>query len=260
MSDSCGEPGEAFRDADYAPEMVIIGPGEFIMGAPEHEEEEKADDNEGPPHRVGIAQPFALGKYVVTFEQFDYFVGASGYGHTPGDEGWGRGTRPVINVSWEDARAYVEWLSRETGETYRLVAEAEWEYACRAGTATLFSFGQAIHTDQANYAGIFGYGSGALGEYRKKTVPVGSFPANGFGLHEMHGNVCEWVEDCWNENYAGAPGDGGAWRSGDFSRRVLRGGCWFFRPWGLRSSVRLRYLADYRSHLFGFRVARTLAP
>ena len=116
----------------------------------------------------------------------------------------------MINVSWDEAKAYVGWLSRKTGERYRLLSEAEWEYAARAGTAGPFHFGSTISTDQANYDGNYTYGSGRKGVYRKKTVPVGSFPANGFGLHDVHGNVREWVEDCWHDSYAGAPTDGSA--------------------------------------------------
>ncbi len=250
------KPGDTFREANYTPEMVVIPPGEFMMGAPMNDEE--SERFESPQHRVEIAYPIALGKYAVTFEEFNHFVLVSGYRHEPEDNGWGRGKRPVVNVSWEDAQAYVEWLSAETGGKYRLPSESEWEYACRSGTTTSFYFGEEIQWDQANYASISADGSVGRGEYRKKTITVGTFPANGFGLHEMHGNVSEWVADCWNESYEGAPQDGSTWLSGDCSFRVLRGGSWFFRPWGLRSSVRLRYNADFRSHFFGFRVAQTL--
>ena len=152
---------------------------------------------------------------------------AAANGHRPDDRGWGRGRRPVINVSWEDAKTYVGWLSRETGERYRLLSEAEWEYAARAGTTGPFHFGARISTNKANYDGNYTYGSGRKGVYRRKTMPVGSFPANAFGLHDVHGNVYEWVEDCWHGSYAGAPTDESAWvRGGDCGERVLRGGSW----------------------------------
>ena len=161
-------------------------------------------------------------------------------GHRPDDRGWGRGNRPVINVSWEDAQRYVTWLTRRTGEAYRLLSESEWEYAARAGTTTPFHFGRTISTDQANYDGDYRYGTGRKGRDRKKTVPVGSFAANRFGLHDVHGNVWEWVQDCWNPSYHGAPRDGRAWERRDCSQRVLRGGSWLNEPWLLRSAIRNR--------------------
>ena len=155
-----------------------------------------------------IARPFAVGKFEVTFAEWDACLSGGGCSHRPGDAGWGRGKRPVINVSWNDAKAYVAWLSRQTGRAYRLLSEAEWEYAARAGTTTPFSTGRTITSDQANF------NSNRIGQYRQQTVPVGLFSANGFGLHDMHGNVAEWVEDCWHENYVGAPVDGSARTSG----------------------------------------------
>ena len=238
-------PGERFRDCAECPEMVVVPAGSFLMGSPESEEER--DDNEGPVHRVTIPAPFAVGTYEVTFEEWDACVAAGGCGgYRPKDYGWGRGRRPVINMIWEDAQAYVRWLSRKTGEEYRLLSEAEWEYAARAGTTTRYSFGDEITENDANYGG--------------GTQPVGSYRANGYGLYDMHGNVWEWVQDCWNGSYAGAPNNGEAWETGDCSRRVSRGGSWNFSSWNLRSANRswgqtgLRYFSD------GFRVARTLAP
>ena len=167
----------------------------------------------------------------------------------------------MINVSWDDAQQYVRWLSRETGERYRLLSESEWEYAARAGTSGPFHFGSTISSDLANYNGGQRYGSGGTGIYRVKTLPVGSFPANDFGLHDMHGNVWELVEDCWNESYAGAPDDGRAWTgNGDCSYRVIRGGSWNDPPGQIRSALRwLRSTGERAGHV-GFRVARTLAP
>ena len=167
---------------------------------------------------------------------------------------------PVVCVSWKDARAYVEWLSEKTGEVYRLPSESEWEYVARAGTTPPFHYGRTISTNQANYNGHFKYGSGRKGEYRGKTVPVGSFPPNVFGLHDVHGNVDEWVEDCWHDSYDGAPSDGSAWTSGgDCSSRVLRGGSWLSSPEFLRSAHRNSASNRYVVNL-GFRVARTLTP
>ncbi len=253
-------PGRGFRDCPECPEMVVVPAGSFTMGSPSSEEGRW--DDEGPQHRVTIAAPFAVGKYEVTFAEWDACVAAGGCGgYRPDDRGWGRGQRPVIHVSWDDAKAYVRWLSRKTGERYRLLSEAEWEYAARAGTTGPFHFGSTISTDQANYDGNDTYGSGRKGVDRERTVPVGSFPANGFGLHDVHGNVWEWVEDCWHGSYAGAPADGSAWVSGgDCGQRVLRGGSWSVNPRYLRSAYRDRYSIEDRYYNHGFRVSRTLTP
>ena len=193
-----------------------------------------------------IARPFAVGKFEVTFAEWDACVAAGGCKHRPGDEGWGRGRRPVINVSWDNAKEYVAWLSRKTGKSYRLLSEAEWEYAARAGTTTKYAFGDTISTSQAKY------GEGG-------TVEVGSFPANRFGLYDLHGNVWEWVEDAWHPDYQGAPTDGSVWTGGDTSLRVLRGGSWDgYFPGYLRSANRIRYHPDKRDVSIGFRVSRTL--
>ncbi|MBT7550840.1 MAG: formylglycine-generating enzyme family protein, partial [Gemmatimonadetes bacterium] len=149
-------------------------------------------------------------------------------------------------------------LSKKTGKTYRLLSEAEWEYVARAGTTTPFHTGEQISTSQANFDGNYTYNGSSKGEFRDRTVPVGSFGANQFGLHDVHGNVVEWVQDCWNGNYKGAPSDGSAWTTGDCEDRVLRGGSWLNDPWILRSAIRDGYRIDIRINLFGFRVARTL--
>ena len=174
---------------------------------------------------------------------------------SPRDYGWGRGGHPVIDVSWEDARAYAEWLSAETGERYRLPSEAEWEYAARAGTTTAYSWGNDIGQNRANCDGC---GSRWDDE---QTVPAGSFAANAWGLHDMHGNVWEWVEDCWHDSYARAPADGSTWtRGGDCGRRVVRSGSWNNAPGYLRSADRLRDGVGNRYDDVGFRLARTLTP
>jgi len=234
-----------FRDCDVCPEMVIVPAGSFMMGS----DGSDADADEQPVHEVTIPDPLAVGRYEVTFLEFDACVSDGGCSHGPGDEGWGRGDRPVINVSWRDAQEYVRWLSRETGEGYRLLSESEWEYAARAGTTGAYHFGSEISTSRANFY-----------ENADRTVPVGSYPANSFGLHDVHGNVWEWVEDCWNDGYHGAPSGGSAWTSGDCEHRVLRGGSWNVIPWSLRSANRVRDRPDIRYIINGFRVARTLTP
>ncbi len=255
------QPGETFRDCEGCPQMVVLPAGAFMMGSPGWEKER--DDNEGPRHQVTIPQPFAVGKYEVTFGEWDACVAEGGCGgYRPPDTGWGRGRQPVVNVSWEDAKAYVGWLKRKTGKEYRLLSEAEWEYAARAGTTGPFHYGgTTISMDKANYDGSYTYGSGVKGLYRKRTVPVGSFKPNWFGLHDVHGNVWEWVVDCWHGDYEGAPVDGSAWSSGgDCGKRVLRGGSWFDLPRFLRSANRLRNSSGLRYYHYGFRIARTLTP
>ena len=200
-------------------------------------------------HQVSIAAPFALSVYEVTFEDYDRFT----YPNQVDDEGWGRGRRPVVNVSWDDAKEYVAWLSAQTGAEYRLPSEAEWEYAARAGTATKFSWGNEIGVNRANCHIL-------CGDQWERIAPAGSFAPNGFGLHDMHGNVWEWVEDCWNGSYAGAPSNGGAWLRGDCTERVLRGGAWFNIPGNLRAGYRDGVTTRIRDDRIGFRVARTLTP
>ncbi len=245
-------PGRTFRDCDVCPEMVVVSAGAFSMGSPASEEGRFS--TEGPVRRVTIAEPFAVGRYEVTFAEWDACAAAGGCGgYRPDDKGWGRDDRPAINVSWDDAKAYVRWLSEKTGESYRLLSEAEWEYAARAGTATRYSWGDEVGRNRANCRGC---GSRWDGE---STAPVGSFAANGFGLHDMHGNVWEWVEDCWNRLYRGAPSDGTAWTAGVCSRRVLRSGSWFKVPKVLRSASRIWLGTSIRNDDYGFRVARTFA-
>ena len=244
------------RDCPYCPEMVVIPAGQFTMGSPP--DEESRSDDEGPQHRATIHQPIAVGKFEITFREWDACVADGGCnGYRPVDEGWGRGNRPVTNVSWQDAQAYVRWLSRKTGVEYRFLSETEWEYAARAGTTTPFHFGSTISPDQANYYDLFDP-LGLKGVNRWKTVPVGSFPSNAFGLHDVHGNVWEWVEDCRHNTYAGAPSDGAAWTTGDCEWRVLRGGSWDNGSHYVRSANRTSGGSDNRDDKFGFRVARTL--
>ena len=258
-SEKAFKAGEDFRDklksGGEGPSMVVIPAGEFLMGSPPSEP--VREENEGPQHQVRIEQPFAIGKYEVTFEEYDAFAQTT-QREKPNDLSWGRGRRPVISVSWEEATAYAKWLSDQTGKPYRLPSEAEWEYAARAGTTTPFHTGKRITTDQANFNGNYTYNSSAKGEYRKKTVSVGSFPANAFGLHDVHGNVWEWVQDCWHGNYQDAPADGSAWESGDCAGRLLRSGSWLNAPGWLRSATRDGFRPTHRFGDRGFRLARTL--
>jgi formylglycine-generating enzyme required for sulfatase activity len=248
---------EWFKDHDAALEMVVVPAGSFIMGSPE-KEEERFDDEAPVP--VTIARPFAVGRFALTFDQWDACVADGGCkGYRPADEGWGRGNRPVIKVSWDDAKAYAEWLSRKTGKTYRLLSEAEREYVTRAGTTTPFWWGSSITPKQANYDGNYTYGGGTIGEYRARTVPVDSFEANPWGLFNVHGNVWEWTADCCDSNQ-GNPANGSARTTGDCTRRVVRGGSWRYGPQGLRAAVRDGIPSDYRFYNLGFRLARTLNP
>lgn len=250
--------GQRFRDCDDdgCPWMVVLPAGSFMMGSPESEPGRSKD--EGPQHRVQVAS-FAIGQYEVTFRQWDACVAAGGCKTKPGDAGWGRGQRPVINVSWNDAQQYVKWLSAKTGLTYRLPSEAEWEYAARAGTTTPFAFGERITTAQANFDGNSTYNGSAKGEYRQKTLPVGSLAKNAWELYDLHGNVLEWVQDCWHETYQGAPDTSRAWENGCIGEvRVLRGGGWMFNPDDTRSASRGWAKPDSLSSGFGFRLARTL--
>ena len=263
-----------FLDCPGCPEMVVVPAGSFLMGSPESEE--GRHDDEGPVHRVTMARPFAVGVHEVTRGEFARFAESATarsrgmerlmmrgacYGYEGGeweehpDRHWRNpgfsqtDAHPVVCVSWEDARAYVRWLSDETGEAYRLLSESEWEYVARAGTTGPYHFGSSLSPSQANY-----------GESRGGTAPVGSYPANAFRLHDVHGNVSEWVEDCWNGGYRGAPADGSAWESGDCSRRVLRGGSWDDSPGALRSALRFGSPTGLRYNGVGFRVARTHTP
>ena len=251
---------EAFRDCPGCPEMVVVPAGTFRMGCVSGSDD--CDDDERPVHDVEVAS-FALSKHEVTRGQFAAFVAATGHDTRGGCVGVRTGSwrnqrgqndgHPVVCVNWEDAQAYVRWLRVETGEEYRLPSEAEWEYAARAGSTTRYSWGDDIGRNRANCAGCGSRWDG------NETAPAGSFAANAWGLHDMHGNVWEWVEDCWHDSYARAPRDGSAWtRGGNCSRRVLRGGSWFGHPGTLRSANRGRGDSDLRDASVGFRLARTL--
>jgi formylglycine-generating enzyme required for sulfatase activity len=259
----CLNPKDSFKDCPACPEMVVVPSGNFAMGSPANEPER----NDGEAQvRVSIHAPFAVGKFAVTFDEWDACVadaGCSGYkGALPKDEGWGREKQPVINVNWRDAKAYTSWLSRKTGETYRLLSEAEREYVTRARTTTPFWWGSSITPKQANYDGsVDPYeGGGSKGENRKRTVPVDGFQPNPWGLYNVHGNVWEWTEDCWNDSNTGNPGDGRARTTGTCTERVARGGSWVTHPLSLRSAHRFAFNYGASMNTTGFRVARTLKP
>ncbi|WBQ13106.1 formylglycine-generating enzyme family protein [Hyphomonadaceae bacterium BL14] len=228
------------------PRMVRIRPGRFVMGSPENEPGHR--ESESPQHEVRIDYAFEVGKYPVTFREWDSAarLGACD-GYFPPDEGWGRGWKPVIHVSWEDAQAYIRFLNERTGRRYRLLTEAEWEYCCRAGTTTAYAFGDTLRSRKQGV--VFSY---------IRMVEVNRLWANKWGLVSMHGNVLEWVEDCWNDSHAGAPTDGSARTTGNCSNRVLRGGSWYNNPLSLRSANRSRGASGFRDLNIGFRLARTL--
>lgn len=242
--------GAVFRDCDVCPEMVVIQVGSFDMGSEE-------SNSEKPVHEVTLA-PFALARTEVTQGQWRALMGNNPSRFKDcGDD------CPVEKVSWNDAQDYLRRLSARTGKNYTLPSEAQWEYAYRAGTTTAFYTGDCINTSQANYEGIYDYNNcGAkTGVYRQRTVRVGSFAPNSFGLYDMAGNVWEWVQDCWNDSYNGAPTDGSAWTSGDCRMRVLRGGSWYASPQYTRAADRYIFDATYRnSDSFGFRPARIVSP
>ncbi len=257
-----GLPSTAAEE-ELAGEMVLIPGGVFRMGDLSGE----GAGNERPAHKV-TTPSFWLGKYEVTAAQWRVCA-ADKDGGNPPLRGGKRGRRPITGVSWDDVQDFIRWLNARTGGGYRLPTEAEWEYAARAGTTTEYSWGDAIGRNRANCLGCDAYwkndpenrnATGRCAEHRSGCLaPVGSFPANKWGLHDMHGNAWEWVQDCWNDNYAGAPNDGGAWNSGDCNRRAIRGGSWVYtRAWYLRSAVRYRYSRSVRDAALGFRLARDL--
>jgi formylglycine-generating enzyme required for sulfatase activity len=228
------------------------------MGSPASEKNRSSE--EGPQRRVTFARQFAVGRFAVTFDEWDACVADGGCnGYRPDDRGWGRGKQPAINVSWNDAKAYVAWLSRRTGKSYRLLSEAEREYVARAGTSTPFWWGSSISTSQGNYNGSYSYGGGK-GDFREKTMPVDSFQPNPWGIYQVHGNVWEWTDDCGNDSYRAAPANGSAWTTGNCATRILRGGSLISNPASLRAAARIRFTAGLRDFSLGFRVARTLAP
>ena len=272
--------GETFRNCPACPEMLVVPAGSFMMGSPETEEGHR--DDEGPQHLVRIGKPFAVGRFEVTRDQFDTFVRATGHsvgsscrtyenekyedrsGLSYDNPGFSQsGDHPVVCVNWNDAKAYAEWLGKKTRQRYRLLSEAEWEYVARAGSPSRFSFGDqdsalCRHGNGADQSTDFSWRNESCNDGYTRTAPIGSFAGNEFKIHDMHGNVWEWTEDCWNDSYEGAPEDGAAWTEGECSLRVLRGGSWGNIPGNLRSGSRSGNETGYRYDDIGVRVARTL--
>jgi formylglycine-generating enzyme required for sulfatase activity len=240
---AAGSPARTVRDCADCPELTLIPAGSFEMGSNEMFEFEK------PVRTVSIARPFYLGTDEVTFAQWDACVAEGGCSHRPSDRNLGRGKRPVTDIHWNDANAYIVWLSYKTGRTYRLPTEAEWEYAARGGTTTAYPWGNSIDKEMANCLGC-------NAQPRRQASEVGQFPPNRFGLRDMAGNAAEWVADCWSENYRAAPRDGSAYAPAGCRERVLRGGSFNNDPRYLRSAARFKYESDVRFYTNGFRVVR----
>jgi formylglycine-generating enzyme required for sulfatase activity len=235
------------------PKMQMLEPSNFVMGALENDK--NARDDERPPHLVILQKRFAMGIYEVTFEEYDAFVESTG-SRRPQDSNWGRGKHPVVDVNWDDAVAYAKWLSFMTGKSFRLPTESEWEYASRAKSQTVYPWGNEILQDGKVWANCASCGDVSS---EGKSLPVGSFPSNHFGLHDMAGNAAEWVADCMHKNYIAAPIDGAAWLDaeyGDCKQRMIRGGSWNFNPLDLRSSYRSKNYPDFRNHDLGFRLVQ----
>ena len=273
----CLQPGagERFKDCADCPELVVVPAGQFTMGSsPDEPEREAAREDQV---RATIAKPFAIGAFAVTRGEFAAFVAATGYKVDEGCYFWTGTTwekradrswrapgfeqddrHPVTCVDLKSAKAYVAWLSKATGKHYRLPSETEREYATRAGTTTPFWWGSTLSTQLANYNGTSGYAQGEVGEWRQRTLRVDSFQPNGWGLYNVHGNVWDWTDDCWNESNIGNPGDGSVRTSGDCTWRVARGGAWNYAPTYLRSAYRYWNEPDNRSGVQGMRVVRDL--
>ncbi|GAB7555053.1 formylglycine-generating enzyme family protein [Novosphingobium sp. 11B] len=246
--------GAAFSDCRDCPDMVVVPPGSFVMGSSQEERDALGvdplfDKMESPRHKVTIAYSLAISRYEITFDQWDACVADGGCnGYRPPDEGWGRGRRPVIHVNYADVMSYIDWISRKTGAKYRLLSEAEWEYAARAGTSTWFVFGNVADHEKANF-----------GNRLDRTAAVGSYPPNAFGLHDMTGNVAEWVADCHHDDFVGAPTDGSPWLTGDCKLRNVRGAGWSLIDWTIRAAQRIGDPPQQRNSHLGMRIARELA-
>jgi len=238
--------GTVFRDCIECPELVVVPPGIFIMGLNGIGKRTK------PAHRVNINRAFAIGRFEVTFDQWLACLAEKGCRQNPDDHKWGRGKRPVVNVNWNQVQNYLRWLSKKTGQVYRLPSEAEWEYANRAGTTSVFWWGNKPGKNRANCKDCGTEWSA------KSTAPVGSFKPNPFGLYDTAANAFEWVEDCWNKSYKNAPNDGSAWKTGDCRNRVIRGGSFYYYNKVARSHYRAKNPPGVKSYWLGFRVVREL--
>ena len=240
------KPGDAFRDCTLCPEMVVVPAGSYIMGSNGRHKWER------PAHKVTFTRPFAVGRYEVTFDEWQACFDAGGCARMPHDHEWGYADRPVINITFAEAETYTAWLTKETGHVYRLPSEAEWEYIARAGTTTEFWWGEKVGVNRANCRDCGSKWS------MRGSGPVGSFPANPFGLHDTAGNVWEWIADCWNANYVGAPADGSPRRDGKCRRRVMRSGSWYYFSKNSRSAWRAKNDGRVKSYNIGMRVLREL--
>jgi len=255
------KPRNSFRECtsdaanDYCPEMVVVPAGSFLMGTASSSTQQH-ERSEEPQHAVTIGSLFAVSKYEVTFDEWDVCAAYGDCRAGVSDFGWGRGRQPVIDVSWEDAKRYAAWLSKITGKSYRLLTEAEYEYAARAGTTTVYPWGDDVGENNANCNGC-----GTQWDNRQP-APVGSFSPNEFGLYDMVGNVYEWVADCYHADYTDAPTDGSNWTAGcpGVDRHMVRAGSWGAYPGNLRSATRKVLSADVPNRFLGFRIARTLRP
>jgi formylglycine-generating enzyme required for sulfatase activity len=284
------KPKNSFKECAQCPEMVVVPAGSFTMGSPESEAGHSP--REGPHHTVTVERPFAVGKFHITIDQFAAFVAATGYDAGASCSSWdgskfvqtqGRswsepgfahaGSYPAVCLSWNDAKAYVDWLARTTGKGYRLLTEAEWEYAARGhiapGAYPRYSFGDdekdlcrygngADQTAKSTIPGTGSWAAAPCNDGYAYTSPVGSFAANSFGLYDMQGDAWQWTADCYHDSYNGAPTDGSAWTTGDCNRRLIRGGAWFDGQGDLRAAYRGRNFPDFRHIGIGFRVGRTL--
>ena len=258
-----GQGGQVFRDCANCPVMVAIPAGSGLIGSPAAESGHES--SEEPRRSIRFARPFAVSRDSISFAEWDSCVAEGGCDNfIPGDMGWGRGPQPLVLVSWNDAKAYVAWLSKKTNQTYRLLSESEWEYSARACRSAAcgdwtFWFGDVINPDLANYDWRYSYAGGRKAQTPRKPQPTNTFGPNSFGLFNMAGNVAQWVEDCWNSNLRDLPGDGSARISGDCSAHVIRGGSWNDDPVNLRSAARKYDVVSAREPNIGFRVARELS-
>jgi len=249
------KPGDVFRDCPTCPELVVVPSGIFIMGLKATRKSSK------PAHRVNMTKPFAIGRFEVTFDEWQTCINDGGCKHSPNDHEWGKAKRPVINITWHQAKNYTRWLSKKTGNTYRLPTEAEWEYAARGGTTTIFWWGDKVGSGNANCRDCESRACCSAKDHSccsHGTKPVGSFKPNPYGLHDTAANVFEWVEDCWNKDYRGVPADGSAANSDNCRNRVIRGGSFYYFNKVARSAYRAKNPPAVKSYWLGFRVVREL--
>ena len=240
--------GETFKDCDLCPEMVVIPGGKFKMGS----NWKKAKKNQKPVHAVTIKGPLAVSKFEITFDEWEACLADGVCKRDPDDHKWGRGRRPIVNISWSDTQEYTAWLSKKTGRKYRLLSEAEWEYAARAGTTTGYWWGNKLKKKYANCRKCGTPWSG------KKSAPVGSFKPNPWGIYDMHANIWEWVQDCWTNDHKGAPSDGSARTDGNCERKSVRGGSWYYYSQVAKSPSRDSHPIHLWSYNIGIRLAVSL--